>query len=101
MWFSGITNEIWNTSAWVFDENNNPIPQLVAEIPSLENGGISEDGTVITLSLRDDIVWSDGTPITAEDFVFTYEMFIDPANTVNSTYPYDLMTSVEAADAQT
>jgi peptide/nickel transport system substrate-binding protein len=101
MWFSGITGEIWNTSAWAFDETNTPQPKLVTEIPSIENGGISEDGTVITLNLRDDIVWSDGTPITANDFVFTHAMVVDPANTVNSTYPYDLMTSVEAADAQT
>ncbi len=101
MWFSGITNEIWNTSAWIFDESNNPMPHLVTEMPTEDNGGISEDGTTITLSLRDDIVWSDGEPITAVDFVFTHAMYVNPANTVNSTYPYDLMTSVEAADDQT
>lgn len=101
MWFSGITTQIWNTSAWSFDENNNPLPQLVTEMPNEENGGLSADGTTITLNLRDDIVWSDGTPITANDFVFTYEMYVDPANTVNSTYPYDVITSVTAADDQT
>ncbi len=51
---------------------------LVTEIPSMENGGVSEDGLVITMNLRDDIVWSDGTPITCRDFVFTYEMIMDP-----------------------
>jgi peptide/nickel transport system substrate-binding protein len=101
MWFSGITFPIWNANAWNFDENNEPVPVLVTEIPSVENGGISEDGRTITFNLRDDIVWSDGTPLTSEDFVFRYEMTIDPANTVNSTYPYDLMESVEAPDPQT
>ncbi len=74
---------------------------LVNELPSLENGGISEEGTVITLDLRDDIVWSDGTPITSEDFVFTYETVINPANAVASAYPYNELVSVEGPDPQT
>jgi peptide/nickel transport system substrate-binding protein len=100
-WFSQITEQIWNAWAWEFDENNEPFPVLVAEIPSVENGGISEDGTVITMKLRDDITWSDGTPITSADFVFTYEMVVDPNNIVASTYPYDQIASVEAPDDQT
>ena len=70
-------------------------------MPSAENGGISEDGKTITLKLRDDIVWSDGEPITSDDFVFTYEMFMNPANTVASTYPYDLLAGMEAPDERT
>ena len=58
-------------------------------------------GLVITLNLRDDIVWSDGTPLTAEDFVFTYEMIVNPGNTVASVYPYDYLESVEATDERT
>lgn len=101
MWFSQITQQLWNAWAWDFDEENNPIPVLLAEMPDMENGGISEDGTVITLKLRPDLVWSDGTPLTAEDFKFTYEMIVDPANSVATTYPYDGITSVEAPDPQT
>jgi peptide/nickel transport system substrate-binding protein len=80
---------------------NNPVPVLVAEMPDLDNGGISEDGTVITMKLRPDLVWSDGTPLTSEDFKFTYEMVTDPANSVATTYPYDIITSVETPDPQT
>ena len=101
MWFSSITQQIWNCWAWVFDDQNNPQPVLVKEMPSEENGGISPDGRVITLKLRDDIVWSDGEPITSEDFVFTYEMVMSPKNTVASTFPYDKMEKVEAPDART
>jgi peptide/nickel transport system substrate-binding protein len=101
MWFSAITFQLWNAYAWDFDQENNPVPVLVAEIPSMEDGTISEDGTVITLKLRPDLVWSDGTPLTAEDFKFTYEMYIDPANSVASTYPYDNITSLETPDPQT
>jgi peptide/nickel transport system substrate-binding protein len=77
MWFSTITYSLWNTWAWNFDENLEPIPVLVTEIPSAENGGISEDGRTLTFRLRDDIVWSDGEPITSDDFIFTYEMNVD------------------------
>lgn len=101
MWFSSITQQIWNCWAWDFDDQNNPHPVLVKEMPGEENGGISPDGRVITLKLRDDIVWSDGTPITSEDFVFTYEMTMSPKNTVASTFPYDKLEKVEAPDAQT
>jgi peptide/nickel transport system substrate-binding protein len=101
MWFSAITFQIWNAHAWDFDEENNPVPVLVTEIPSMDDGSISEDGRVITMKLRPDLVWSDGTPLTAEDFIFTYEMYIDPANSVASSYPYDTIASIEAPDPQT
>jgi peptide/nickel transport system substrate-binding protein len=71
MWFSVITQQIWNCDAWDYDVNNLPHPVLVTELPSAENGGISEDGTTLTFTLRDDIVWSDGEPITSADFLFT------------------------------
>jgi len=101
MWFSSITQQIWSCWAWDFDDQNNPHPVLVKEMPSEENGGISPDGRVITLKLRDDIVWSDGKPITSEDFVFTYEMTMSPKNTVASTFPYDKLEKVEAPDPKT
>src|SRR5690349_16921422 len=51
--FSAILMPLWNSPAWVFDTNLNPVPRLAAEIPTVENGGVSEDGTVITIKLRD------------------------------------------------
>jgi peptide/nickel transport system substrate-binding protein len=101
MWFSTILHQLYNCWAWEYDEDNSPFPKLVTEIPSMDNGGVSEDGLIITIHLRDDLVWSDGTPLTAEDFVFTYEMIVDPGNTVASVYPYDYLDGVEAPDAQT
>lgn len=101
MWFSTITQQIWLCEPWVFDNNDEPQVVLLTEMPSTANGGISEDGKTITFKLRDDIVWSDGEPITSADFAFTKEMFTEPANTVNSTYPYDLITSLETPDEQT
>lgn len=95
------TQSIWNCRAWNFDNQNNALPVLVQELPSLENGGISLDGRVITLKLRDDIAWSDGTPITARDFVFTYQMITNPNNAVLLITPYDQVESVTAPDERT
>ena len=102
MFFSGITRDFWLKALWSFDEKNQPVPELAAEIPSPENGGVSEDGKTLTIKLRDDITWSDGEPVTADDFVFTYDMIMSDKNVVQSRYPYeDYVESVEAQDPQT
>lgn len=102
MWFSSITRDFWLRGLWNFDANNEPVPQLAAEIPTAGNGGITNEGQTITVNLNPDAVWSDGEPVTAADFVFTYEMIVSEANTSQSTYPYDqYVESVEAPDDQT
>ncbi len=101
MWFAWTTWQMNNHWAWEFDEKNEPFPRLVTEIPSVENGGVSADGTVLTMHLRDDIKWSDNEPLTADDFIFTWEMAVSPTNTVATVYPYDYIASVEAPDPQT
>jgi peptide/nickel transport system substrate-binding protein len=101
MWFSAITHQLWNCWPWDFDDLNQPRPVLVTEMPSADNGGISADGRTITMKLRDGIAWSDGTAITPDDFIFTYEMTIEPKNTVAAVSPYDLIESVTAPDEKT
>lgn len=102
MTFSALLRDFWLPGAWAFDEDLNPVPVLVTEIPSAENGGISEDGLVMTLNLRDDINWSDGEPITASDFVFTYDMVMSEDNIPLTRNPYDpYVSSVEAVDPLT
>jgi peptide/nickel transport system substrate-binding protein len=101
MYFSTITHQFWNCWAWDFDDQNQPRPVLVKDLPSNDNGGVSADGKVITMKLRDDIVWSDGQPITADDFIFTWQMYVNPSNTVATTHPYDLIDKIEAPDAHT
>ena len=101
MWFVSVLFPVYACQAWWFDDQNAPVPNLVTEIPSGENGGISEDGRTITLKLRDDIVWSDGTPITSADFKFTYDMELADSNAVASRSPYDLLESLETPDERT
>lgn len=60
------------------DENGEFQPSLAVEVPTVENGGISEDGLEWRIRLRDDVVWHDGEPFTAEDVKFTLELMVDP-----------------------
>ncbi len=41
----------------------------------------NDDGTVIRMKLRDDLKWEDGTPVTADDIIFTYDLVADPLTT--------------------
>ena len=101
MWFTTTTYELWQCSPWLFDDKGQPYPLMLTELPTMANGMISADGKTITMKLRDDLLWSDGTPLTSADFKFTYDMYLNPANAVNSTYPYDQIVSLETPDAQT
>jgi peptide/nickel transport system substrate-binding protein len=80
-----------------FNAAGEVVPALAAEVPTQENGGISEDLTQITWTLQEGILWSDGTPLTADDAVFTWEYCSDAA-TGCSTNSYQGVTSVEAID---
>ncbi len=84
-----------------FDETGAVIPRLVDEVPTLENGGISEDLTTITWVLSEGLLWSDGTPVTAADAVFTYEYCTHPEGGCAQAARYDGIQSVEAVDDRT
>lgn len=56
---------------------------------------VSDDGLVYTFTLRDDAMWSDGTPVTAGDFVLGMQRLQDPATA--SDYAY-LMYFVKNAE---
>lgn len=46
---------------------------------SAESWNISDDGLVYTFHLRDGLKWSDGTPLTAQDFVYSIQRVLTPA----------------------
>jgi peptide/nickel transport system substrate-binding protein len=77
------------------------IPALAQEVPTLENGGISEDLTTITYQLKPDVVWSDGTPLTADDVIFTWQFCVDPDTGCSSAIAFTGVQNVEAVDPQT
>ena len=53
-----------------------PTPEFAAEVPTVENGGISADGKTWTIKIRPNMKWQDGEPATARDVAFTYNYII-------------------------
>ncbi|MFL2101084.1 peptide ABC transporter substrate-binding protein [Desemzia sp. FAM 23989] len=73
------------------DENGKPVPAIASE-----EGTISEDGLTYTYKLREDATWSNGEPVTANDFVFAIQRLVDP-NT-GAAYSYLADTIVNAPE---
>lgn len=55
---------------------------------SAKEWSVSEDGNTWTFKLRDDIIWSDDTPLTADDFVATFRYMADPKSAYDFTWYY-------------
>ena len=62
-----------------WDREGNLVPILAAEIPDIENEGLSRDGLSVTWKLKPNVRWHDGHPFTADDLVFNWEYAADPA----------------------
>jgi peptide/nickel transport system substrate-binding protein len=84
--------------AW--DAEGNLVPVLAAEVPSLQNGGLSRDGTTVTWRLKKDVQWHDGRPFTADDVVFNWEYAADPATAAVTSGSYKEI-KVEKVDSHT
>ena len=61
-----------------------------------ESWTVSGDGKVYTFKLRPGALWSDGSPVTAHDFVFAWQRVVDPATA--GEYAYMLAPVVNAED---
>ena len=84
-----------------YDPDGNLVPALAAEIPTLENGGFSEDLTSITWTLKEGLKWSDGSDMTAEDVAFTWRYCADGDTGCTNESSFDGVASVQAVDSLT
>lgn len=66
------------------DVNNELVLGVAAEEPE-----VSEDGLTYTFTLREDSNWSNGDPVTADDFVYAWRKLVDPANAAPYSYMMD------------
>jgi peptide/nickel transport system substrate-binding protein len=74
---------------------------LAKEIPTVANGGVSADFTTVTWKLKDGLKWSDGSAVTADDVVFTFNLVHDPASASTTSDNTEGVKSVVAKDAST
>ncbi|MCO4319301.1 peptide ABC transporter substrate-binding protein [Phyllobacterium sp. 21LDTY02-6] len=81
----------------VYDANGKIVPGAA------ESWTISDDGTVYTFKLRANANWSDGSPVTAEDFVFSLRRIQDPktaAGYANILYPIKNAAKINKGEAK-
>lgn len=88
----------------VRDENWKLIPNLAVEVPSLANGLIKLDEKgkqTTTYHIRPEAKWSDGTPVTARDFTFCWEVAMDPRQPVITRDVEQRLEKIETPDPRT
>ncbi len=93
-------------NAWVAQPNdqNVMIPVLVETLPALNTAGwqVFADGRMeTTYTLKRNLAWHDGTPLTPDDFVFSAGVFMNPEFGLSRVAPFYAMEDVVAVDDRT
>ena len=81
---ANVASAAWSTLV-VFTHDYKYAPDLATDIPTTENGGVEvpgQDGDAMTVTwtLKDDLKWSDGEPLTCDDFLYAFEWVMDEEN---------------------
>jgi peptide/nickel transport system substrate-binding protein len=102
-YLSGGTKDIESSSMIIeplgrYDQNGNLVAYLAEEIPTVANGGVSEDLTSITWKLKSGLLWSDGSPVTSADVKFTADYCMHPEGGCAQGAKFDGVTSVDIVD---
>jgi len=103
---SGGTKDVESASLIIeplarFNEKGELVPWLVEEVPTVGNGGVSEDLTSITWHITPGLTWSDGTPFTSADVKFTYDYCTDPEGGCAQVTKFEGVSSVATPDDTT
>ncbi len=91
-----------------YDASWQLICMLCTELPTLENGKAviekqddGSDGIALTYTIQPAASWGDGTPVTTDDVLFTYEVGRHPASGISNAELYRRITAIDRVDAKT
>jgi peptide/nickel transport system substrate-binding protein len=101
---SASTPFIYESFLIVLNDQGDPLPRLATEMPTIANGGwaVLPDGTMeTTWKLRKDAFWHDGTPFSARDLAFTWEVWQDPLVEVSPDVLNQFIDRVQTPDDYT
>ena len=99
---SNVASLVWHSLLTITDDFKY-IPQLAAEpIPTTANGGVkvpgdNGDAMTVTWKLRDGLKWSDGEPLTCDDFKYAWEWVMDPNNVGVVLAGFEDITAIDCA----
>lgn len=74
---------------YAYDENGQLVPDLA------EGYEMSDDGLTYTFTMKDDLKWSDGTPLTAADVEYSWKRLADPNTGADYSYLADLIARAD------
>jgi peptide/nickel transport system substrate-binding protein len=111
-YYSQVTEANVASAAWaslvVATNDYKYLPDLAAQPSTVDNGGVKVpgdggDAMTVTWKLKPGLLWSDGQPLTCDDFAYTWSWIMDPANTglAGGTTGYDQVTKVDCPDPTT
>ncbi|HUA54094.1 MAG TPA: peptide ABC transporter substrate-binding protein, partial [Candidatus Sulfotelmatobacter sp.] len=91
-----------------YDANWQPVCILCTELPTLENGKAvletrpdGKHGIAVTFTLKPDLKWGDGTPVTTRDAQFTWEIGRNPKTGAVNAEEFRRITAITAVDDKT
>ena len=79
-----------NEGLYRMDENDEPTPGVA------ESHEVSEDGKTYTFKIREGVTWSNGEPVTANDFEYAWKEVLNPDNASQYAYVFSLIEGAEA-----
>jgi peptide/nickel transport system substrate-binding protein len=89
------------------NDRNDWVPYLAESTPTIDNGGAvyvgegADQSLQVTFTMRQDVRWSDGTPVTAHDVVFAWELQMHPDYPVPTRTTMQKVASISAPDDYT
>lgn len=92
-----VDEVVWTSifsTLWMAAPDGSLVPDLALEVPSEENGGITEGGLAWTIKLREGVVWHDGAPFTAEDVKYSLELIMSPGFKSRTRVGHDLVRDI-------
>lgn len=104
LFYTGEVDVLIEANMVYLDGTDTPRPLLAERLPSRSDGSwvVNSDGTMLTTyTLKADLKWSDGQPLTADDFVLAHSVYADDETPVSIRRPEVLMSRVVARDART
>ncbi len=95
----------------VYDHDWKLVCMLCTELPTIENGGAvletyekdgeTKEGIAVTYRLHPDATWGDGTPVSSDDMLFTWEMGRDERSGAVSLESFQRILSIDIIDEKT
>ncbi|MBM2811620.1 MAG: 4-phytase, partial [Chloroflexi bacterium] len=98
-----FAQRVFNAQGSLRDSRGIPEPELFASLPTLnsQDWQVFPDGTMqTTYTLRPNLTWHDGQPLTADDFAFSWRIYSNPVLGVASQLPFSSISDVTALDRQ-